>query len=98
LTLEPLTVEESKELIKWWLNIARDEEDFKEYRYSLFPFPEDIEKVLERPDIRLPRPLVRIGFFTLARAVEEKVDAPIPIDFIEKIINDLYPPPNQQGI
>lgn len=91
LTLEPLTVEESKELIKWWLNIARDEDDFKKYRNSLFPFPEDIEKVLERPDIRLPRPLVRIGFFTLARAVKEKVEAPIPVDFVEKIINELYP-------
>jgi len=92
LTLEPLTVEESKGLITWWLNIARDENDFKEYRDSLFPFPEDIEKVLERPDIRLPRPLVRIGFFTLARALEKKVEDPIPIDFIEKIINELYPP------
>ena len=98
LTLEPLTVEESKKLIKWWLNRARDEDDLKEYRDSLFPFPEDIEKVLERPDVRLPRPLVRIGFFTLARAEEEKIEAPIPIDFIEKIINELYPPPNQQGV
>jgi hypothetical protein len=98
LTLEPLTVEESKELIKWWLNIARDEDDLKEYRDVLFPFPEDLEKVLERPDIRLPRPLVRMGFFTLARAEEEKVEAPIPMDFIEKIINELYPSPNQQGV
>jgi len=98
LTLEPLTVEESKELIKWWLNRARDEDDLKEYRDSLFPFPEDIEKVLKRPDIRSPRPLVRIGFFTLARAEEEKMEAPIPMDFIEKIINELYPPPNQQGV
>ena len=91
LKLEPLTIEESKELIKWWLNIARDEDNFKDYRDSLFPFPGDIEKVLERPDIRLPRPLVRICFFTLARAVEEKVEAPITMDFIEKIINKLYP-------
>lgn len=98
LTLEPLTVEESKELIKWWLNRARDEDDLKESRDSLFPFPEDIEKVLKRPDIRSPRPLVRIGFFTLARAEEEKIEAPIPMGFIEKIINDLYPPPHQQGV
>ena len=98
LTLEPLTVEESKKLIKWWLNRARDEEELKEYRDSLFPFPEDIEKILKRPDIRLPRPLVRIGFFTLARAEEEKIEAPIPMNFIEKIINELYPPPHQQGV
>ena len=99
LRLEPLTIEESKELIKWWLNIARDERDFKNYRNRLFPFPEDIDKVVERPDIRLPRSLVRIGFFTLARAVEEKVDAPIPIDFIEKITKELYPPEtNKKGM
>ena len=98
LTLEPLTVEESKKLIKWWLNRARDEDDLKEYRDSLFPFPEDIENVLKRPDIRLPRPLVRIGFFTLARAEEEKIEAPIPMNFVEKIINELYPPPHQQGV
>jgi len=91
LTLEPLTEEESKELIKWWLNRARDEDELKEYQDKLFPFPENIEKVLELPEIRLPRPLVRIGFFTLARAEQEKIEAPIPIDFIEKIINELYP-------
>ena len=92
LTLEPFTVEESKELIKWWLNRAREEDDFKDYRGSLFPFPSNIEEVLKRPEIRLPRPLVRIGFFTLARAEKEKVKAPISIDFIERIINELYPP------
>ena len=97
LRLEPLTVEESKELIKWWLNIVRDEDVFKDYRDSLFPFPRDIEKVLKRPDIRLPRPLVRICFTTLARAVEEKVEAPITMDFIEKIINKLYPPQTKGG-
>jgi len=97
LRLEPLTVEESKELIKWWLNIARDEDVFKDYRDSLFPFPRDIEKILKRPDIRLPRPLVRICFTTLARAVEEKVESPITMDFIEKIINKLYPPQTKGG-
>lgn len=97
LRLEPLTVEESKELIKWWLNMARDEDDFKDYRDSLFPFPGDIEKVLKRPEVRLPRPLVRIGFFTLAEAEEKKIKAPISIDFIEGIINKLYPPQTNGG-
>lgn len=91
LTLEQLTVEESKELIKWWLNRAR-EENFKKYRNNLFPFPEDIEKVLELPEIRLPRALMKIGFFTLARAEEKKVKAPISKDFIKKVIDELYPP------
>ncbi len=96
LTLEPLNVEESKALMKWWLNIAREEDNFKAYRDRLFPFPEDIEKVLKLPEVRLPRPLVRIGFFTLARAEKEKIEPPIPIDFIEKIINELYPPPTSE--
>lgn len=92
LVLEPLTIEESKDLMKWWLNIAREEDNFKAYRDRLFPFPEDIEKVLKRLEVRLPRPLVRIGFFTLARAEKEKIESPISIDFIEKIINEFYPP------
>ncbi|MDD5014364.1 MAG: hypothetical protein PHW73_04585 [Atribacterota bacterium] len=91
LTLGPLNVEESKNLMKWWLNIAREEDNLKTYKDRLFPFPEDIEEVLKRPKLRLPRPLVRIGFFTLARAEKEKIESPIPIDFIEKIINELYP-------
>lgn len=93
LTLEPLTDYESKELLKWWLNRARGKEELKEYQNTLFPFPESIENVLKRPEVRLPRPLVRIGFFILARAEKEKIEAPIPIDFIGKIINELYPPP-----
>ncbi|KPJ58779.1 MAG: hypothetical protein AMJ42_02645 [Deltaproteobacteria bacterium DG_8] len=92
LKLEPLTEEESKNLIKWWLNGARDEEKLKKYRNKLFPFPEDIERVLQRPEIRLPRPLVRIGFFTLARAEEGEIEPPVPIDFITKIMDELYPP------
>jgi len=91
LRLEPLTIEESKELMKWWLNIARDGDDLKGHRDSLFPFPEDIGNILEDPNVRLPRSLVRIGFFTLARAVEEKVEAPIPIGFIKNIVDELYP-------
>lgn len=98
LTLEPLTEDESKDLIKWWLNRARGEAESKEYKNELFPFPEDIEKVLERPEVRSPRPLVRIGFFTLARAKEEGIEPPIPIDFVQKTINELYPPANQQGV
>lgn len=92
LNLGPLTEDESKSLIKWWLNRARDEDELKEYKNKLFPFPEDIEKVLKRPEVRLPRPLVRIGFFILARAEKEKIESPIPIDFVEKIINEFYPP------
>ena len=97
LNLGPLTEDESKSLIKWWLNRARDEDELKEYKNKLFPFPEDIEKVLKRPEVRLPRPLVRIGFFTLAESEEKKIKAPIPIDFIEGIINKLYPPQTSRG-
>ncbi len=91
LKLEPLTEDESKDLMKWWLNRARGEDELA-YKNRLFPFPEDIEKVLKRPEMRLPRRLVRIGFFTLARAVQQEIEAPIPIKFIEETINALYPP------
>jgi len=91
LALEQLTVKESKKLIKWWLNRARDEDDLKEHRGNLFPFPEDIEKVLERPEIKLPRALIKIGFFTLSKAENEEVKAPIPTEFVKKVINGLYP-------
>jgi len=98
LRFEPLTPEESKELIIWWLNRAREEDDFKEYRDKLFPLPENIENILESPDIRSPRRLVRIGFFTLARAEKEEVKAPIPLEFVEKVIKELYPPQIPKGV
>uniref|UniRef100_A0A7V3N5P9 ATP-binding protein n=1 Tax=candidate division CPR3 bacterium TaxID=2268181 RepID=A0A7V3N5P9_UNCC3 len=85
--LEPLDIEESKHLIIWWLDRAREENKNK-----LFPFPKDIDKILEnRPDIRLPRPLVKLCFFALAKAENEQIEAPIPIDFIEKVVNEFYP-------
>ena len=92
LKLEPLTTVESKELIKWWLNRARDEDDLKKHQDSLFPFPEDIEKVLERPEIKLPRALIKIGFFTLAKAEDKEKKAPIPKEFVKEVIDELYPP------
>jgi len=87
LKLEPLSREESEKLLIWWLNRAKkgDEE-------TLFPLPREFLNLLEkRTDLRLPRKLVKLGFFILAKATEKKIEAPIPIGFIEEIINEFYP-------
>jgi len=98
LKLEPLSIEESQELLKWWLNKARDDESFADYKNTIFPFPEYIGKILNRPEIRLPRALVRIGFFTLAKAEAQKLKAPISLEFVESVINELYPPNSQDNM
>lgn len=88
LELDPLDYKEAKELLIWWLNRARIS---NEHKGSLFPFPENIEEVLKRGDLRWPRVLVRIGFFALSKAEEEKIKVPFPKEYIEGIIEDLYP-------
>ena len=94
LKLEPFTIEESIELLKWWLNKAREKEELRNWRDDIFPFSENINNVLKRPEIRLPRALVKIGFFTLAEAEKQEIKAPIPEEFIESIADKLYPPQN----
>jgi len=98
LKLEPLSVKESEELLIWWLNIAREDNGFKHYRGKIFPFPDNIKDVLVHPEIILPRALVKIGFYVLARAESQKLKAPIPLEFVESVINKLYPPHTQDNM
>ncbi len=87
--LEPLSSEESKELIIWWLNRARM--DGQKYG-SLYPFPDEfLDFLRSRPDLRLPRPLVKSCFIILSKAANDNISAPIPIKFIEDTVNRLYP-------
>lgn len=88
LDLDPLSPQESKELLIWWLDRARVSDRYKQ---KTFPFPEEIEKVLKRGELRLPRSLVRIGFFALSKAEEKEIEPPFSLKYIEEIINDLYP-------
>jgi len=92
LRLNPLSIKEAQDLLKWWLNNARDENNLADYQNTIFPFPDNIGDILNRPGIRLPRALVRIGFFVLARAEAQKLRAPFSLEFVESIINELYPP------
>ncbi|MCK9564556.1 MAG: hypothetical protein M0Q43_00735 [Methanothrix sp.] len=86
LSLDPLTGEESKKMINWWLDRARDPEE------SLFPFSEDIIGVLEqRPDIRLPRSIVKICFYAISRAVQDQEALPISGEYFRKIVGEIYP-------
>jgi hypothetical protein len=87
--LEPLSSEESKDLIIWWLNRARM--DGPKYG-SFYPFPDEfLDFLSSRPDLRLPRPLVKSCFIILSKASNNNIHAPIPIKFIEDTINLLYP-------
>ena len=94
LKLGPLNLEESINLLKWWLNKARDKKELRKWRDNIFPFPETIVNILKRPELRLPRALVKIGFLTLSEGEKQGVRAPIPEKFIEDIANKLYPPQN----
>jgi hypothetical protein len=86
LSLDPLTGDESRKMIVWWLDRARDQES------SLFPFSDDIIGVLEeRPDIRLPRSIVKICFYALNRAIQDNESLPISSNFFRKIVEEMYP-------
>ena len=87
LSLDPLTRDESREMIIWWLNRARDPEE-----ESLYPFSEELIDILEqRPDIRLPRSIVKLCFYAITRAVQDQEEAPFSAEFITKIIGETYP-------
>jgi len=90
LSLDPLTGNDAKELIIWWLNRAREPER------SLFPFSEDFISLLEqRPDIRLPRSIVKLCFFAISKAIQDKMQPPISKDFLKSIIDEMYPMPKE---
>ena len=92
LKLGPLSEGESIELLTWWLDKARDSDDLEGDKGKLYPLPKEILELLEQaPELRLPRRLVRVGFFALAKAAEAGGDAPFSLDFVKEIINELYP-------
>jgi hypothetical protein len=87
--LGPLSQGESKDLILWWLNRARNDDKLKN---SLFPFPDEfIEFLGNRPDIRLPRHLVKSCFFIISKASNQGISPPIPLEFIKDTVDQIYP-------
>ncbi|NVM54621.1 MAG: hypothetical protein HWN66_13030 [Candidatus Helarchaeota archaeon] len=90
LELNPLEPEEAKRLLTWWLDRARPKGSNK--RGTLLPFPDTIVDFLQEPELRYPRPLVRIGFFILSEAMSRKEKSPFSKDFAREIIESIYPP------
>jgi SAM-dependent methyltransferase len=91
LNLNPLSRRDADELLLWWLDTARLP-DF-EAPNRLFPFAEDTFDAFEnRPDLLLPRRLVKCLFMSLARVVQERGVLPISTSTTIAVAEHLYPP------
>jgi hypothetical protein len=92
LELDPLSSDESKELISWWLDKERIKgKSILDNQNKLFPFQNDVFNFLDNnPQLRLPRQLVKIGFLVLAKAIDQKIPAPIPREFVLNAIKLYY--------
>jgi hypothetical protein len=90
LELNPLTSDECKDLIAWWLD--KDRLDSKSgLKNKIFPFQEDLFIFLENnPNLRLPRQIVKICFLIVAKAIDQKIPPPIPKEFALNAIKSYY--------
>ena len=86
--LTPLETEDAESLLIWWLDRARLEGVEKG---ALFPFPNNAVSMLEQRRVLYPRPLVRFGFFLLSEAMNNNERAPIRREFVQQIIDNLFP-------
>jgi len=86
INLDPFTLEESKELFANWLSKGRID-SFKDDINMLYPFSDDYLDYLDNDSkLRLPRKLVKLGFFSLAYAINEQLEPPIKQDVLKIII------------
>lgn len=88
--IPPLNDDEATELVRFRLNTARV---LERQRSDLFPFPDDLVKVL-REDIKsTPRKLVKTCSVAIARAAEdgEKVELPFSAHFMRRVQEEVYP-------
>jgi len=92
LELNPLSSEECKDLIEWWLNKDQFNINLKnEHKSKVFPFQEDVFNFLENnPNLRLPRQIVKICFLIMAKALDQKIPPPIPKEFALNVIKSYY--------
>lgn len=99
LELTPFNEEEGRELLRWWLNRARDDCP-EELKKSIFPFEEEfihhIVSEIETGDdellnarIMLPRYLVKMFFYILSQAIQDSIEPTIKFDYARPIIRDL---------
>ena len=90
--LDPLKPQEARDLLIWWLD--RERPDKSDKRGTLFPFPNSIVGHLKEPELRYPRPLVKIGFTLLSEGQKRKEKVPFSDSFVKETIQSMYPSQN----
>ena len=86
--IPPLSIEEANQLLQFRLNGAQ----LSEPPSKLWPFPDDVAEILDPVNYSSPRHLVKIAFYTLAEAVQQKKPKlPIPSAFVKEIEAKIYP-------
>lgn len=90
ININPLSKEDIKEIVIWWLNKARISE---KYSNSLFPFPDNYPEILinNSTDPIVARKLIKLCYFILQIASDNKmisIDEKTVIDTIRNIYPD----------
>lgn len=90
LDLNPLSRNDAESLLLWWLNTARV--PTFDVPSRLFPFADDTFDSFEnRPDLMLPRRLVKCLFMSLATVVRDRGTLPISASHTMEIAEQTYP-------
>lgn len=88
--LHPMELEEATDLYRWWLDLGRGDQQ-SEHQGTLYPFNENVLDIFSAdPKLRNPRTLVKIGFFTIAKAMKGRVPAPISKELMAEVIKEHY--------
>lgn len=91
LNLNPLSREDADKLLQWWLDTARTPRF--EIPNRLFPFADNTFGAFEnRPDLLLPRRLVKCLFMSLAQVIQERASLPISASTTIAVAEQIYPP------
>jgi len=94
--IPPLNLEEATDLIRERLKVARREGDQVD---PDFPFPADFASGLRPTTISSPRRLVKVGFYAIAEAQQDKqVTVPFTLEFLRGIEEKVYPAPSTDGV
>ena len=93
--IPPLNAEEATELVAHRLAAARPKRDSD--ADSLFPFRENLAKLLREDIYSSPRRLVKVCSLAVARAASEEVAVPFTAEYLEDIQEQLYPRPAEEA-